>query len=394
MATVVIDAERLRNVHCGLGQFSLHLGRALLDAVDGQVDALDGPLTPLILVRSRNRGLLADRTSRFLDASSWRSEPLARLVRPWCGLLPTEPRPELWHATHQDTRFLPLYRKTRLILTIHDLNFLREKPPASIRRRLRRLQAKVDRATVLTTASRHAADEIRAHLDTGGKEIAIIPHGVCINPADAAAARPDFLAPGRFLFTIGDVTPKKNFHALVDLAVRLPEFKIVIAGANGTPYATRLQHQIASQGLADRVILPGKVSDSHRSWLYQHCDGFLFPSRSEGFGLPLIEAMSCGRPVFCSHATSLPEVGGDLAFYWHDLDPDTMANVVRAGLHSAGQDADFGDRLRQHAGQFTWPRAARAYLALYQRVLGRTPAPQSGLAGPRGASSREFTSAA
>lgn len=363
MASVVIDVERLRNVHCGLGQFSLHLGGALLEALDGE-------LTPILLVRPRQRELLGDRGVRFLDPSPWRGEPLARFVRPWYGLLPFARRPALWHATHQDTRFLPLHRSTRLILTIHDLNFLREKSPASVRRRLRRLQVKVDRASVLTTASSHAAGEIREHLDTGAKEIAIIPHGVCVNPADAATARPDFLAPGRFLFTIGDITAKKNFHTLVDLAARLPEFTIVIAGANSTDYARGLQQQAAHNGLGDRVIFPGKVSDAERSWLYQNCDAFLFPSRSEGFGLPVIEAMSSGRPVFCSYATSLPEVGGDLAFYWHDLDADRMAEVVRAGLQRAEQDPTWSDRLKQHAGQYTWPRAARAYLALYQRMLG------------------------
>jgi glycosyltransferase involved in cell wall biosynthesis len=240
----------------------------------------------------------------------------------------------------------------------------------------------VKRAVALTTASRHAADEIREHLDIDGKEIAIIPHGVCVQPDEAPAARPKFLAPGPFLFTIGDITPKKNFHTLVDLAVRLPEFRIVIAGSKSTEYAQRIEREVADKQLTDRVVLPGKVSDAERAWLYQNCGAFLFPSRSEGFGLPVIEAMSCGRPVFCSHATSLPEVGGDLAFYWHDLDSDTMASVVRAGLETVERDSMFAERLRDHAAQFTWPRAARAYLALYQQVLdqqvlGEAHSPQS-----------------
>ena len=383
----MIDAERLRNVHCGLGQFALHLGRALLDELDGQ-------LTPVLLVRPGNRELLADRTGRFLDASPWRAKPLAPFVRPWYGLLPLRGRPALWHATHQDTRFLPLHRSTRLILTIHDLNFLREKSPTSIRRRLRQLQAKVNRAAVITTASQHAAGEIRGHLDTSGKDIAVIPHGVCVNPSDAAATRPDFLKPGRFLFTIGDITPKKNFHTLIDVASRLPEFKIVIAGSKSTDYAHRIEHRAAANKMADRIILPGKVSDAERSWLYQNCTAFLFPSRSEGFGLPVIEAMGSGRPVFCSHSTSLPEVGGDLAFYWHDLDPDSMVDVVRAGLQTVERDAQFGNKLRQHAGRFTWPRAARAYISLYQRVLDKSHGPDSITAGQADADTQGSRSAA
>ncbi len=371
MPNVVIDVERLRNVHCGLGQFSLHLGRALLDEIEA-------PLTPIMLARPEHRAHLSDREPQFLDASPWRGEPFARWIRPWYGMLPQAQPPALWHATHQDTRFLPLHRSTQLILTIHDLNFLREKSPASIRRRLRRLQPKVTRAAILTTASEHAAGEIREHLETGGKEIAIIPHGVCVRRDEAAAVRPAFLPPGPFLFTIGDITPKKNFHALADLAARLPEFRVVIAGSKATNYAREIERRAIELGLTERVILPGKVSNADRAWLYEHCAAFLFPSRSEGFGMPVIEAMSSGCPVFCAHATSLPEVGGDLAFYWHDLNPDRMAIVVRDGLAAAANDSSFGDKLRARAGQFTWKRSAQAYLALYRRLLGGEAAADEG----------------
>lgn len=367
MPTVVIDVERLKNIHCGLGQFSLHLSRAILDAA--------GPdFKPMMLLRPEQQAYYADRSTRFVNVSTWRRTPLAPLTRSLLRPISSRESCDLWHATHQDVKCLPLDDRTPLLLTIHDLNVLREKKPATIRRRLKALQGKVDRATALTTATQFAADEIRQHLDVGDKEIAIIGHGVCIEPATNRLSRPTFLPPGEFLFTIGDITPKKNFHVLVDFLKHLVETaksnsRLVIAGVNESDYASAIQRAAQAAGMADRIILPGAVSDDDGSWLYDNCEAFLFPSLSEGFGLPVIEAMSCGYPVFLSRATSLPEVGGPLAFYWDDFSPDSMAQVFDAGMSIFRHDSQYQQKLRQHASQFTWKRSAEAYLSLYGRIL-------------------------
>ncbi|MBC8353899.1 MAG: glycosyltransferase family 4 protein [Planctomycetes bacterium] len=369
MPSVVIDVERLKNIHCGLGQFSLHLSHAILDAAGKDFD-------PILLLCPEQQKYYADRSVRFLDVTTVRREPVASLARPLLGATGFQERCNLWHTTHQDSKCLPMDRRTPLVLTIHDLNILREKKPATIRRRLKSLQRKVNRATVLTTASQFAAGEIRDNLDVGEKEIAIIPHGVCVDPQSDRSRRPESLPEGPFLFTIGDITPKKNFHVLVDMVKQLessgtPNLRLVIAGAKRDDYASRIEREIQGAGLAGRIILPGTVSDEERSWLYQNCDAFLFPSISEGFGLPVIEAMSCGRPVFLSSSTSLPEVGGRLAFYWHDFSARSMAQVFEDGMAVVGQEARYEERLREHALQFTWKRAAKAYLSLYGRVAGR-----------------------
>lgn len=361
MATVVIDVERVRTLHCGLGQFCLHLGREILAAADAQIE-------PVLLLRTRQRSRFPGPEVRTLAASPWRREPIRRLVRPWSGPFP-RPHFDLWHSTHQDSSYQPLQRAVPLVLTIHDLNFLREKPPATIRRRLKRLQAKVDRAAAVSTVSKYAAREISAHVDLHGREITVIANGICVDSARVVKRRPRFLPAGPFLFTIGDITAKKNFHTLVELALHLPEYRLVIAGNASTDYAARLRRTVADLRLGHRVILPGIVSDAERTWLYQNCTAFLFPSLSEGFGLPVVEAMSCGRPVFSSTATSLPEVGGSLAFYWDRFEPEAMVRVFRAGIDIVTNDPDYGSKLRAYAAQFTWQRAAQQYLALYQRVL-------------------------
>jgi glycosyltransferase involved in cell wall biosynthesis len=377
MTAVVIDAQRLRTIHCGLGQFCLHLCQAVLEADDSDIE-------PVLLARPQDQAYFSGRRVRFLAPTDWQREPVASLVRPYVTAFRRHRGYDLWHTTHQDSKHLPLDASVPLVLTIHDLSFLRQKSPVTIRRRLRTLQAKVNRATVITTASHHAAHEISEHINLQGKSIEVIPHGVCIKADERVDRRPSFLPPGRFLFSISDITVKKNFHVLVALAAKLPEYRIVIAGNKRDPYADEIQRQVQAANLVDRVLLPGVVTDQDRQWLYQNCDAFLFPSLSEGFGLPVIEAMACGQPVFVSDLTSLPEVGGTLAFYWRDFDPAEMERVFRAGMRAA-EAPGYATSLREHAATFSWSRAAEQYLTLYKRTLAAT-AMRSVTHQPRGAS--------
>jgi glycosyltransferase involved in cell wall biosynthesis len=120
--------------------------------------------------------------------------------------------------------------------------------------------------------------------------------------------------------------------------------------------------------------MPGEVSDGDRQWLYEHCDAFLFPSLSEGFGFPVLEAMQCGRPVFAARRTSLPEVAGDRAGWWDTFEPDAMLRVVREGLESSGSMPGFAAAQVAHAATYTWERAAARYLDVYDEVLERKAA--------------------
>jgi glycosyltransferase involved in cell wall biosynthesis len=93
----------------------------------------------------------------------------------------------------------------------------------------------------------------------------------------------------------------------------------------------------------------------------------MFPSLTEGFGLPALEAMYFGRPVFLSNLTSLPEIGGEEAFYWHDFEPASMKRCVEQGL--ANFDAQAGARVRARALSFSWDRCTDEYLALYRQLI-------------------------
>lgn len=362
---VVVDFESLRMPNCGLGRFAMHLGEALL-----RESPPDMRFTMLLPESGRryfpnellgethalhaNRKWHRDRYARWFPAQAWRH---------WGG-----PVGDLWHVTNQHSHFWPNSRTTPTLLTIHDLNFLREKSPDGIPRRIRRLQKLVDRSSALATISEFSAMEIREHLQLRGKPLRVIYNGLAA-PRVPCSEPLHELPPGPFLFTIGDITAKKNFHVLLDFVSELPEYRLVIAGRKASDYAQQLQKSVIQRRLTHQVYLPGEVSDSQRQWLYEHCDAFLFPSLTEGFGLPVIEAMSFGRPVFITRGTSLPEIGGTLAYYWEQFEPRQMVACFRAGLEQAKRDPDFVGRSQRHAGRFSWSQAANAYLDYYRDLL-------------------------
>jgi glycosyltransferase involved in cell wall biosynthesis len=112
------------------------------------------------------------------------------------------------------------------------------------------------------------------------------------------------------------------------------------------------------------------ISDEQKAWAFAHCAGFLFPSFTEGFGLPPIEAMQFGVPVFLSRLTSLPEIGGSVANYFDDFNPAAMKAVVQAGLDRHAGDPGHAQAIRDHAALFDAEAKADEYLALYRRRLG------------------------
>ena len=151
---------------------------------------------------------------------------------------------------------------------------------------------------------------------------------------------------------------------MVAMMKHLPQYELVLAGYCPPSYRAMLDEIIRKEALTNVHFL-GNVTEEQKALLFRQCDAFLFPSLSEGFGLPVVEAMYFGKPVFCSRLTSLPEIGGDVACYFDVLQPAEMAQTVVDGMKAFGETPDYGVRLRAHAEQFSWPVATDAYLKYY-----------------------------
>ena len=361
MKKVLIDLEKIKYQNNGFGQFSLNLGLSIAPLFHDGNTGLD------ILIPRTREHLFKSPGTNLTFTSPFKKEGFQKMLRPFLGSLARK-QYDLWHSTTQKAHYLPLHRKTPLILTIHDLNILRSLGEPERTKQLNKIQKLVNRANVITTISHFSAQDISQHLDLQGKPLVVIHNGVSVSPS-TCTIRPEFLPEGKFLFTIGQFLEKKNFHVLIPMLKYIPDLTLVIAGDNNSDYALEIEAIIKGYELENRVICPGMIDEEQKSYLYQHCEAFVFPSLTEGFGLPVIEAMRYGKPVFISNNTSLPEIGGNKAFYWNHYDPKYMSDVFERGMEIYNADPSYADKLKKHSLQFNWETAAAKYQALYQNVL-------------------------
>jgi glycosyltransferase involved in cell wall biosynthesis len=152
---------------------------------------------------------------------------------------------------------------------------------------------------------------------------------------------------------------------------------LVIAGKD-TWFAPQIHEVAKNSRIADRILFTGFVEDDDLLRLYNACDCFVFPSLYEGFGIPILEAMACGRAVACSNTSSMPEVADGAGILF---DPGSKSEIARA-LADILLDAELRARLErrglQRAPQFTWTRTAERTLEIYQDVAeARRKSPQA-----------------
>jgi glycosyltransferase involved in cell wall biosynthesis len=279
----------------------------------------------------------------------------------------------LWHATSQLSWYVPTSPFTKVVLTVHDLNFLHENPDErTYTRQLAMVRRNIRRADYLVTISDYVRQDILRHADLLGyrptQPLRYVRRGVEALAPVPAGPTPTYVPRRPFLFGLGTINSKKNWHVLPAL-LQDNDYELIIAGsfAEGD-YVQTIEAAAAEAGVADRVRVLIRISEADKAWYYQHCLAYAQPSLAEGFGLPVVEAMQLGKPVFLSRLTSLPEVGGAAAYYFDDFGPAAMRQVLAASLaqHSPARAA----AARAQAAQFSWTQAAADYLSIYAELLG------------------------
>ncbi|GAB3640659.1 glycosyltransferase family 4 protein [Spirosoma arcticum] len=349
MPQLFLDTERMANLTSGIGQVCLNLGRELIRQRPPGWEVT-------FLVSPEQVGLFGD-SAAYITATRWR-----QVWHPW--------KFDVWHCLYQNSRYLPK-RSTSFIYTILDLNYL-QLPNYSVSRKARkkvRYQRLINQAAAITTISDYVAQDICQQMTvTPDKRIDVIYLGIN-SPADLETISPSVRPDKPFLFFVGMLQPYKNVHTMLPLLEAYPAYQLVLAGPDQPAYSETIRKQARQMGVDERLVFTGIIDEPTKWWLYAHCDAFLFPSLHEGFGLPVIEAMALGKPVFCSTLTSLPEVGGSEAFYFLSFEPDAVVETFRQGMNAYRSDPAMSDRLRQRSQQFNWETTAAQYWRLYQDVL-------------------------
>jgi len=272
---------------------------------------------------------------------------------------------DLVHLLYQSPKYS--YSKARKILmTIHDINFIHVKSDAKKVKYQKKMQKSIDKSDALCFISEFSMTDTNSYLEIDDKKVQkVIYNGV--SKMNNTFEKPSW-CPEKYLFSIGIFTEKKNFHTLIPFIEELKgDQKLVIAGDSDTSYGRKVKADIEKSNLSNKVILPGMISEAEKNYLYNNCDAFIFPSLAEGFGLPIIEAMRFGKPVFCSDKTSLKEIGNKHVYFWENFSLANMVSVFRDGMD------DFSIKKQEeeiaYANFFTWERNVKEYINYYKTLL-------------------------
>lgn len=261
---------------------------------------------------------------------------------------------------------------------VHDLAFLRF--PETLSRRnlvfLRRMvRRSVSRARAVITVSDAVASEIRATFDIDPALIHVVP-----GAADALPAPNDALPsgiPDSFFLIVGALEPRKNVAAALAahdvLLAERPEAPPIVLVADQEWRSDALVKDLLERQRQGQVIWARGIDDAVLATLYAHAEALLFPSRYEGFGLPVLEAMSLGCPVVCHDLASLHEIGGDALWYADASDPGSFARSTEAAWDAPRSDPRLVSG-QAAAAAFSWSRSASKLKAAIEEAVagGRT----------------------
>lgn len=271
----------------------------------------------------------------------------------------------------------PLLYFGKTVTTIHDLTTIRFNNPSKnwlvykFKQQIYRLVVKwvAHKSKSLITASQTVKYDLSHFAKLAVNKITTI-----YEAADKITDDPqpiDKLKGQRFLLYVGRPMPHKNLERLVDafagLRSKYPKLKLVLAGKSDANYRA-LQSYVDKKGVQG-VVFTDFITDSKLRWLYENATAYVFPSLSEGFGLPGLEAMQYDLPVVASRASCLPEIYKDAAYYFDPLDINDMALKIGQVLDNKALGQQLAANGRRVAKQYSWAKTAKQTLAVYEQVL-------------------------
>jgi glycosyltransferase involved in cell wall biosynthesis len=369
---VAIDVTPLLGTRSGVGAAVAEMVHALR-ALEAGPDLVPYTLS----ARARLQRDAVPRDTRFVPI------PARILLNSWTRA--DWPRIDRWLRPAQvvhATNYLAPPSRLPTIVSVYDCSFVRypELCTPEVRAFDPVIRRAIARGATIHTGSEFVADEIEEIYGMGLRaagRLVVIPLGI---PAlgDDAEMPPnvaDALGGAPFIVAIGTLEPRKNFAHLIgafgDLAARQPDVCLVIAGHDG-PARPEIDAAVnrLPNGIRERVVLAGGVTDAGRRALLERATLLAYPSIYEGFGFPVLEAMTAGVPVVAARAGSIPEVAGDAALLVEPTNEESLADEMERVVNDDTMRSELVARGRDRVHAFSWDHTARALASCYRRIAG------------------------
>lgn len=349
MKKVLLESHNIKNQASGFGVFNYSLIKAF---------AAINPTDLKLILNIKN---ISSIKSEFGNVFGY-NRYLSLQRHSWWGVTG---KFDVWHCMNQNIKVEPLSCPKKYILTVHDVNFA-EDPPNN--KRVKEFESKLNRTDEITYVSEYARTQTHKFFDVPKINEKIIYNGNPITEfLDVSDYRPEVPMDKPFFYSIGVFQQKKNFKSLVRMMSLIKDYNLILSGNENTLNGNEVRMLIKELNLENRVFMIGRISELAKQYYMKNCTAFLFPSIGEGFGLPPIEAMRFGKPVFLSKLGSLPEIGGEVAFYWENFDPEYMKEILFEKLNEFENNPSFyKNKLKERASYFNWESSAKSYLECYR----------------------------
>jgi glycosyltransferase involved in cell wall biosynthesis len=285
-------------------------------------------------------------------------------------------------VVHSLASTAPAWGSYRRVVTIHDVIY-RIHPEAHGWRTLA-LRALIPLAArrsdrVIAPSETTRRDLVRL-LDVPEAKIDVVPNGIGLPPADHWTSEDELrrrydLGRRPLLLTVSLKRPNKNLERLLDALALIPSERrpLLLLTGHATPYEQKLRDHAGSLGVADDTRFLNWVPNEELEGLYRASTCFVFPSLYEGFGLPVLEAMSRGVPVACSNSGALAEIADDAALMFDPEQPRSIAAAIERLLLDPQERDRLSDAGRANAARFSWAETARKTLESYESALAYSP---------------------
>lgn len=372
MLKIGFDAKRLFLNNTGLGNYSRTMARSLLDNFPGHRYYLYSPdlgkKYDNLFPESHNLVIRQPRSTRL--SSLWRTWRIVKDLK--------KDRLDIYHGLSNE---LPMgLRKTRIksLVTIHDLIFLRfPELYNAFDRKIYKAKSgyACQTADIVIATSEQTKADIEAYFGVPSSKIEVVYQSCAKEFSDdyseeeLLAVKKKYNLPDQFLLMVGTIEERKNALLAIKALHHLGEETHLIVVGRKTPYAQQLEEYLQAKDLTHRVTFYENIPFSDLPLFYRLAQIFLFPSRFEGFGIPILEAITSGVPVIAAKGSCLEEPGGKGSIY---IDPDDERAFAEA-INYVLSDKNVAERMKreglQHAQLFSAETIARRMMGIYKKLI-------------------------